>query len=101
MWDEPWDFEGCHWHDMVMQRRKPNFHRVFNNRASFAPRPTYRQVKFHDLKFGERQCPRHRPLEDIGFDDNFRKVRTQWFEVFSVQSSPSSISLRSEEHTSE
>jgi hypothetical protein len=93
MWDEGWDFEGSHWNDLVMQRRDLNFLGVFNIGASFAPRPTYRQVQDHGLESGEPQCSRLRPVEDFEFDDNFRKVRTQWVEVFSVQSSHSSISL--------
>ena len=75
MWDEPWDFEGSHWHDLVMQRSNLNFLGVFNIRANFTPRPTCGQVQTHDLQSGDRRCSRLQPVEDFGFDDNLRKVR--------------------------
>ena len=93
MYDESWDFEGSHWHDLVIQCRDLNFLGVFNIRANFTPRTTYGQVQVRDLESGEQQCSRLRPMENVGLDDNFWKVRTQWVEVFSVLSSHSSISL--------
>ncbi len=91
MWDGPWDFEGSHWHNLVIRCRDLNFLGVFNIRANFTPGPTYGQVQVHDLESGEPQCSRLRPVENFGLDDNFKKVRTQWVEVFSVLSSHSSI----------
>ena len=74
MWDEPWDFESSHWHDLVMQRRNLNFLGVFNIRANFAPRPTCGQVQTHDLQSGDPRCSHLQPVEDFGYNDNLRKV---------------------------